>query len=419
MEDLLQFLYLMPVGVIRFQAAGSVEMMNPIAAACLLSLSSADTLQDIYSSLASIAPELQQLVTHFDEPAGPVFEEQRLRTHAGTDALVLSLTVTKIKDNVFMAVIADVTILAKQEDKLYVDRQKFFAIFDHVRDYAIYTITIDGHIEEWNQSLQRYAGWLESDVTGRNMSIFFPTDDPGRPSVDLLLAEAKRIGSTETEGWRLKRDGSRLWANSVITALPDETGTLRGFVVVSRDITERKRADDDLKQLASVDPLTGAYNRRHGDAMLAIEFAKRVRDRRPFAALTLDVDHFKSVNDRFGHAAGDAALCAVVQICRNQLRSIDMVVRWGGEEFLLVLPGVGSDAAMAAAERLRAAIAATQVALPQGGTLSITASIGVAVVSETDSPRDLLNRSDVALYAAKEEGRNRVVLAPQPSSTPS
>ena len=410
MEDLLQFLYLMPVGVVKFCADGTVEMMNPIAAALLQSLASADTLQNIYSSLAPIAPDLRTRVSSFSGPTGIIIDQERLRARAGSQALVLSLKVNRIKDNVYMAVLTDVSRLAEQEEKLYLDRQKFFAIFDHVRDYAIYTITLNGLIDEWNHSLQRYAGWLATDTQGRHMSVFFPSDDPDRPRIDLLLAEAQRLGSTETEGWQLKRDGSRLWANSVITALPDEAGNVRGFVVVSRDITERKRSEDDMKRLATVDPLTGAYNRRQGDALLAAEFSRRARYRRPFAILMLDIDHFKAVNDRFGHSGGDAVLCELVQTCAKVLRSIDMVARWGGEEFLIVLPEIDAGNAMSTAERLRAAIEATEVVAPGGETIRFTVSIGVAA-PENESPDELLRRSDVALYSAKTGGRNRVILA--------
>jgi diguanylate cyclase (GGDEF)-like protein/PAS domain S-box-containing protein len=410
MEDLLQFLYLMPVGVVKFRSDGTIEMMNPVAAALLLSMTSAESLQDIYSALAPIAPDLRNPITEFAGPAGTIIDQQRLSTSVGSRTLVLSLTVNKIKDNVYMAVLTDVTRLAEQEEKLFVDRQKFRAIFDHVRDYAIYTITIDGIIEEWNQSIQRYAGWLAEDVQGRSIEMFLPPDDPNRPRAALVLAEAKRIGSAEVEGWRLKRDGSRLWANSVITALPDESGAVRGFVVVSRDITERKRLEDHTKELAAIDPLTGAYNRRKGDELLAVEFGRLARYRRPFAVLMMDIDHFKSVNDRFGHAAGDAVLCALVQTCRNALRSIDMVMRWGGEEFLVVLPDTDATQATSTAERLRAAVAAMEVAPPGDPIIRFTVSIGVALPT-SDIPSELLSRSDEALYAAKAGGRNQVVLA--------
>ena len=410
MEDLLQFLYLMPVGVVKFDADGAVDMMNPVASALLASITTADTLLDIFSALTPIAPDLRQRVAGFAGPVGTIVEQQWFRALAGEQELVLSLTVNQIKHNVYMAVLTDVSRLSKQEEKLYVDRKKFFAIFDNVRDYAIYTITMDGLIEEWNQSVQRYAGWLAADVEGRSMSLLHPPDDPDRPRIDLLLAEAQRIGSTEIEGWVLKRDGSRLWANSVVTALPDESGTIRGFVVVSRDMTERKGLEDEMKLLATVDSLTGAYNRRKGNELLIVEANRQTRNGRPFAVLMLDIDHFKAINDGFGHTAGDSVLCAFVRICKNTLRSIDVVVRWGGEEFLLVLPGTDEAEAMSTAERVRTAASAMEIISPDGPPIRFTISIGVAV-SAGDSPSDLLSRSDSALYAAKTGGRNRVILA--------
>jgi len=125
--------------------------------------------------------------------------------------------------------------------------------------------------------------------------------------------------------------------------------------------------------------------------------------------LMLDVDHFKAVNDRFGHEAGDAVLCALVRDCQNAMRAVDMLVRRGGEEFLILLPDTSADAAMVAAERLRAALAETEVSA-SGTTIRFTASIGVALPL-TENPGELLSRADLALYAAKAAGRNRVVLA--------
>ena len=410
LEDLLQFLYLSPVGVVKFRADGTVDLINPVASALLLSMAPAETLRNIYTGLAPLAPDLCQLVARFAGPTGIIVEQRWVAAQAGAQAKVMSLTVHQIKDDVYMAVVADVTRLAQQERKLYTDRQKFFAIFDHLRDYAIYTITIEGIVEEWNQSIQRYAGWLPTDLQGQSMNLFFPEDDPDRPRLDLLLAEAQRVGSVETEGWRLKRDGSRLWANSVITALPDEAGTVRGFVVVSRDITDRKRLEDALKVHAAIDPLTGAYNRRKGDSLIATELSRRARDGRTFAVLMLDVDHFKSVNDRFGHLAGDAVLCALVKVCHSTLRTIDMVVRWGGEEFLLLLPDTDATGARYAAERVRAALAATEIAQPRGAGIHFTVSIGIALPT-SDIVSELIGLADAALYAAKRAGRDRVMLA--------
>jgi diguanylate cyclase (GGDEF)-like protein/PAS domain S-box-containing protein len=343
-------------------------------------------------------------------------DQQRLESHVGGESLVLSLSVIRINDQVYMAVLKDVTKLAQQERRLFADQQRFRAIVDHVRDYAIYTITLDGLVEEWNQSLQRFGGWDAADVQGRHIAMFFPTDDPGVPRPDALLAQAKRIGSVETEGWRLKRDGSRLWGNTVITALPDELGEVRGFVVVSRDMTERKRMEDELRQLSIIDPLTGAFNRRHGHSRLAAEFDRRARSGQSCAILMLDIDHFKAVNDQYGHDAGDAVLCALVRACKAGLRTVDTLARWGGEELLVLLPDTDAQAAIVTAERLRAAIADMRVAVGNSGEIRVTVSIGVAV-PRNDDLNDLLRRADDALYEAKSKGRNRVIVS-EPSVAP-
>ncbi len=411
MEELLQFLYLTPVGVVKFKADGAIDLINPVASALLLSLTPGEPLTSIYASLVSLAPDLPRHVAQFTENSGTVIDQHRLEAHAGGKTIVLSLSIKRVNDDVYMAVLKDVTKMAEQEQRLFADQQKFRAIFEYVQDYAIYTITLDGIMDEWNHSVERYAGWRAADVQGQSISLIFPPEDPARPDVSALLAEAKRVGSVETEGWQRTRDNSRLWANTVITALPDGDGTVRGFVVVSRDMTERKRTEDNLKLLATVNSLTGAYNRRQGDVLLLAEFARRARDGRPFAVLLLDIDHFKAINDRFGHTAGDTVLRALVLACQSTLRVIDMVARWGGEEFLLLLPGVGAGEAVTTAERVRVVIAALQIPIQDGAPLRITVSIGAAVPAG-ESPEELLRRSDVALYAAKAGGRNKVVLAP-------
>jgi diguanylate cyclase (GGDEF)-like protein/PAS domain S-box-containing protein len=407
-EELLQFLYLTPVGIVKFDIDGAVDLINPMASQVLLPLVPNGDLNNLYDSLSPLVPDLRQIVGKCTANAGAILDQQRLETQAGGKTLVLSLTVNRVNDTVYMAVIKDVTKLAQQERKLFDDQQRFRAIFNYVRDYAIYTVTLDGLIEEWNRSLQRFGGWEAADVQGRHIGMFFPTDDSSLPRPDGLLTEAKRNGSVETEGWRLKRDGSRLWGNTVITALPDKTGAVRGFVVVARDMTERKRMEDELKQRATVDPLTGAFNRRHGVARLAMEFERRARSGRSFAVLMLDIDRFKSINDTHGHDAGDTVLCALVGTCKAGLRTVDMLARWGGEEFLILLPDTDAEAAMVTAQRLREAVAALLVPVSGHASIKFTVSFGVAA-PVNDDLRNLLRRADDALYAAKAEGRNRVV----------
>jgi diguanylate cyclase (GGDEF)-like protein/PAS domain S-box-containing protein len=408
LEELLEFLYLMPIGIVKFHADGAIDLMNPMATSLLMPLSPDGLLGNFYKAMA-LLPDLETMIAQFAEPAGTIIDKQRLQARARSETLVLSLTIDRINGGVYMAVIENVTKIAAQEREIFNDRERFRAIFNNVRDYAIYTITVDGTIEEWNQSLQRFAGWRAADVQGRSIEMFVPEHESSL-NVDALLAEAERIGSVETEGWRLKLDGSRLWENTVITALPDELGAVRGFAVVARDMTERKRMDDAVKVLATVDPLTGAYNRRYGNALLSAECSRHEHGGQSFAVLMLDVDHFKAINDQFGHPAGDEVLCALVRTAQATLCATDTVVRWGGEEFLLLLPGADIGAALLSAERVRAALAATRVVISGGASIDFTVSIGVAVPTAND-PNELLRRSDKALYEAKAAGRNQVLPA--------
>jgi diguanylate cyclase (GGDEF)-like protein/PAS domain S-box-containing protein len=376
----------------------------------LLLLAPASDLTNVYEPLMLLVPDLRQRMEAFVGDFGAVWDGQRLETRAGGKILFLGISVNRINNVAYMMILRDVTVLAEQERKLFDDQQRFRAIFDHVRDYAIYTTTLDGQIDEWNQSLQRLGGWLAADMQGASIAMFFPSDDQNSPPPAALLTEAKRVGSVETEGWRIKRDGSQFWGNTVITALPDETGSVRGFAVVSRDMSERKRIEDELKQLATVDPLTGAFNRRYAHARLVAEFDRRSRSGHPCAVMMLDIDKFKSINDSYGHDAGDVVLCAMVTTCKASVRAVDMVARWGGEEFLILLPDTEAAAAVTAAERLRETIAAKSVSVGNGTVIAVTVSIGVAVPINNDL-HELLHQADSALYKAKAHGRNQVVLA--------
>ncbi len=198
--------------------------------------------------------------------------------------------------------------------------------------------------------------------------------------------------------------GELRWCLLTHTPLPSG-----GFVRTFTDITERKRLEQELERLSRVDSLTGAMTRSAFDQRLAeeIELARRLEH--PLALLLADLDHFKQVNDTWGHHAGDVALRGFVAVCQEEFRKYDLVGRLGGEEFALLLSDTGIGAAVAAAERLRAAMARCPIdpGVP-GQTFHITVSIGVAQLHATDDASKLIQRADQALYAAKAAGRNAV-----------
>lgn len=170
-------------------------------------------------------------------------------------------------------------------------------------------------------------------------------------------------------------------------------------------------AHDRLERLAAVDPLTDAYNRRFGLGRLHEEFSRAVRAENPLGILMLDLDHFKAINDTYGHLVGDRVLRSVARACRRVLRDGDVLVRYGGEEFLVVLPGAGHEDVRKAGERIRRAVAETLV---EDGDqkIGVTVSLGGATFRDgADSGDALIALADAALYEAKAAGRDRLVLA--------
>ncbi len=181
-----------------------------------------------------------------------------------------------------------------------------------------------------------------------------------------------------------------------------------GYLAVYRDITESRRNIEQLEEHASVDALTGIWNRRRILEAAEGEFRRVKRYERPFSLLLLDIDHFKSVNDSHGHAVGDEVLRCVASACRDILRASDRIGRYGGEEFIVMLPETNGDGAADIAERLRAAVAAAAI-VTDTGTLRVTTSVGVAQVDSTHgSLQDTISLADAALYDAKHAGRDRV-----------
>jgi two-component system, cell cycle response regulator len=164
-----------------------------------------------------------------------------------------------------------------------------------------------------------------------------------------------------------------------------------------------------LQELSIRDGLTGLVNYREFHRQLSEEADRFRRYGHPFSLLMLDIDHFKSVNDTYGHLAGDEALRVLADLIRREVRPVDLVARYGGEEFVMVLPETTAPGAMVVAERLRQRVAAHAIPLPAGHTLSLTVSVGVATYpDDTDSLQHLISVADQALYAAKAAGRNQV-----------
>lgn len=185
----------------------------------------------------------------------------------------------------------------------------------------------------------------------------------------------------------------------------------RAVVWVARNITARSELEAKLRHMSETDALTGAYNRRKLMEELRRRVAEFRRYGRPSTLILFDVDHFKRVNDTFGHAAGDDVLCDITTTCSQQLRDVDVLARIGGEEFAVLLTNTNLETGQQVAERLRLTIA-TEVMKRFREPVPVTISAGVTALRGTDETLDtVLRRCDEALYQAKRDGRNRIVIA--------
>jgi len=227
--------------------------------------------------------------------------------------------------------------------------------------------------------------------------------DLSAPDLDALIAQriaVVKAGDPTPVDLR-RADGRIMRAQCAI--LPDG-----GRMLTYTDVTDLVRHAEALERLATTDELTGIWNRRHFLALAEGPWARFVRERAPLAVLVLDLDVFKSINDRFGHDVGDAVIAHAARLCGRFKRETDILARFGGEEFVLLMPDTRGSDAVAFAEALRQRFEAEP--LPAGAELlRITTSIGVAEADATmASLGDLLKRADQALYDAKRDGRNRV-----------
>ena len=225
-----------------------------------------------------------------------------------------------------------------------------------------------------------------------------PLLDATRVLVDIAHGE---LGTEVPAADRRDEIGDMLQAVGALKANSIEKQRLEG---------ERQRLIDELKQMSNTDFLTGLLNRRAFAGIAESQIASARRHDWPLALILFDIDHFKAVNDRHGHDAGDAVLVDLAALTRRVFRDGDFVARHGGEEFVALAPQCDFDAALALAERMRAAIEAGATRLPGGQEVKIAASFGVVGLNPMgDNLDSLISRADRALYTAKAQGRNRVV----------
>lgn len=261
----------------------------------------------------------------------------------------------------------------------------------------------NGVIEYANPAFEAITGYRVTDVLGRTPAFLRSGehDDAFYAALWERLEAGLPFRATFVNR---HKDGHLLHADQTISPVRSRDGSRTHYVSIIKDLTSRVRHEQALREAASLDPLTGLQNRRGGEGLLERAYIGSRESGAPFSVIVADVDHFKAINDTWGHPVGDRVLENVSRLLRACVRATDGVVRWGGEEFLIILPHCDLRAAADQAERIRERVERT----PQPEAGQITLSLGVAQLGAEETVASLIERADRALYQAKRRGRNRV-----------
>lgn len=352
-------------------------------------------------SLAKQAPEEAELVT---EREGSTRWWRLLMSPILPNNTVIQRTIVTI---------IEITEKKLLEQKLSLALQRYAAVVESAYD-GIITIDQRQNIKMINESALEIFGVTNNDVVGDQLSRFIPerfrenhaqyADSFRQSSVNVrpMQARSKIIG--------LRADKSEIELEVAIAKI--KVGNEVEMTAVIRDISERTKLIEQLKLAAAHDVLTGINNRRHGAVILNSEIHRCQRFGQELSLVMFDIDYFKPINDTYGHACGDHVLTSVVSAVSSSLRMTDTFCRWGGDEFLVLLPETTLDDAERWAERVRETLRSLKIDNFGKPAITVTASFGVVTTSDQDrTPEDLLKRADESLYRAKQNGRDQVFVA--------
>lgn len=300
-------------------------------------------------------------------------------------------------------------------------------ILDHIPGLVFYK-DMQNHYIRLNKRTAQIHGDAKENLIGKSMYELYPEEQAQRYYQEDLQVIETGMPLRNIEEPQETPDGV-IWHNVTKVPLKDDTGSIIGIVGIAMDITERKRAEAEIKTLvqqleaakkqaeetAMTDSLTGLPNRRYLDEVLKLEFLRLQRAKEPLSLIMIDIDYFKLFNDHYGHVAGDNCLKDVARAIKGELkRSSDVVARYGGEEFVVILPNTNGPGALAIAENIRRAV--EKRSIPQQASLflnHVTISLGLATIkpAKSNTAELVLKMADTALYRAKDAGRNRIVVA--------
>ena len=294
--------------------------------------------------------------------------------------------------------INDITDIVEKENKV-----KLLAQALEQSDSLVFITDCNGIISYVNDSVIQNSGYSREELIGSKTSIF----KSGKHNKEFYRNLWHTILSGQNYNNIIinkKKNGELYYVDTSITPIDDAYTKSKNFVVSAKDVTIQMKLEKKLENLATTDSLTQIYNRYKINAEIELHIARSKRSNTPFSLLMFDIDHFKNINDTYGHYVGDVVLKDLAQLIQKSIRQVDSFGRWGGEEFMLILDGANKEEALKVAQKIRALVEKTAMS----GHYNITVSIGVGQYKISEQKSALLERVDQALYEAKEGGRNQV-----------
>ena len=392
-------------GAIRFANAASMALLEAPSTDSLIGRLSGDFVHPMDQVRST--NRIQQVAVPEQGGRPNKSSEFRIRTMQGNLRMVLISSVATEWDGAPAVLMCglDMTHQSEIEAQLRASEQNFRRLFDSLQD-VYYRTNAQGVVQHVGPGVRRVLGYEPHEIEGRTAESYYPHSTDRDAFKAAILADGE---VSDFPGQMVRRDGQVIDISISSHALYDHAGNFAGVEGIYRDVTQRKNLERELQRLATTDMLTGIANRRAFLETAESAYAHSCHSGEPLTLLMLDLDHFKAINDHYGHLEGDRALVAFAQAVKSQLRASDAVGRLGGEEFGVLLPLTTLAEGLEAAHRILQSVRALQLSDDTGQAYRITTSLGVGAFRQNDrSLRDMLDRADQALYLAKHRGRDQI-----------
>lgn len=410
----LRLLHVLPAAVlvtqrgrIRFANAAAVTLLEAPGAEVLVDRLSGDFVHPIDQTRSSNRIQRVAEPEQAGRPNKP--SEFRIRTLQGNLRMVLISSVAVDWQGAPAVLMCglDMTHHSEIEAQLRESEQNFRRLFENMQD-VYYRTDAQGVVQHVGPGVRRVLGYEPHEIEGRTAESYYPHSSD-RDAFKAAILEKGEV--SDFPGQMVRRDGTVIDISISSHALYDHAGNFAGVEGIYRDVTQRKNLERELQRLATTDMLTGMYNRRAFLERAESAYVHSLDSGEPLTLLMLDLDHFKSINDCFGHLEGDRALVEFSRATRSQLRASDVMGRLGGEEFGVLLPLTSLEEGMEVAHRILESIRALELRCDASHAYRLTTSLGISALHADDrSVRDLLDRADQALYQAKRQGRDQLAV---------